>query len=161
MEAVQGQKTNRTWIIVAVVVGVLLCCCCLLAGGALAYTAFTTSTAVSEFQEEVPFFEETEPGEEIPFEFPGMDEAVPQGGLGDDLLRANTWTYVMLVIAIDGCEVTSAADTQIEVLSEPDSNGNWSERWEVQCADGSSTPVIVDFSPAAGGGTDLNVRLEE
>ena len=58
-------------------------------------------------------------------------DAVPQGGLGDDLLRTNTWGYVVTVAAIDGCTGPNAAETVITVTQEQDSAGVWKEQWVV------------------------------
>ncbi len=160
-------KSNRTWMVVAIVAGIFLCCCCLGVGGVLAYGAYTASTAVSDVQEEfAPFVEEFESGEsdpsteETPFDLP-IFGGIPQGGRGDDLLRTDTWTYVLFTAALAGCEPTDPDATEIEVTQQPDENGNWSERWVVQCLNMDPVPVIVDFAPTAQGGTDISVRLEK
>lgn len=176
---VQPKKPN-TMLIVGIVVAVLLCCCCLVVIGAFTLlgpaVSQTFSTINSDFEltavPDLPIDPELpgnpEPSDpsqsDDPFEMPEIpalpSDAVPQGGLGDDLLRVNTWSYVLIGAAASGCTSPNPATTVIEVTQEPDSNGVWEERWTVDCGDGTEKPFDITFTPNPNGGTDINVKLQ-
>jgi Flp pilus assembly pilin Flp len=85
-------------------------------------------------------------------------DLIPQGGRGDDVVRASAWAYVLVATSTDGCSFNpKASDTTIKVTQEPDSDGVWKEEWTVACDDGSKKPYNVTFTPSASGGTDIKV----
>jgi hypothetical protein len=171
------KKNNTVLIIVAVVVA-LLCCCCLLAGAAFAFAGPAINNTFESIQEDLyetpyegmpasedmPYSEDTPSGDgEWDLGDYGLSGYIPSGGLGDDTLRTDTWFYVNLSAAAQGCVVpaTGAQNTTIEVTQDPDSSGAWSERWTVPCEDGTTKAFAVSFTPAAGGGTDISVSLDK
>lgn len=177
-------KKNNTVLIVVAVVVALLCCCCLLAGVAFAVAGPAITNTFERIEEdlyEMPYegmpefedmpnyeatpYSEDNPSGEGEWEFGdyGLSDYIPSGGLGDDTLRTDTWFYVNLSAAAQSCVIpaTGAQDTVIEVTQDPDSSGAWRERWTVPCEDGSTKPFAVTFTPAAGGGTDISVSLDE
>jgi hypothetical protein len=159
-------KKMNTALIIGIVVVVLLCCCCIIVGGG-GYYYF--STKVKDTYSSINEALQTPVVPEIPViplptneagtpEIPAMpDNLIPQGGLGDDLLRANTWGYVLTGAAMSGCAATDPTKTSIEVLEKPDSAGAWKEKWTVTCDDGTQKAFDVAFTPGAQGGTDINV----
>jgi hypothetical protein len=176
-------KKSNTGLIIGIVAAVILCCCCLIVVGGYAF--YSVSSAVEStyssieimltpgaegFEDfpvipEIPEFPTDESGlpeipavPEIPYSY---GDAIPQGGLGDDILRANTWGYVIITAAISGCTATDASKVVIEVLDQPDSAGAWREKWTVSCDGGSQKSFDVAFSPGAQGGTDIDVKASE
>ncbi len=181
---VSQPKKSNTGLIIGIVVAVLLCCCCILVGGgaAIYYKAQSSvSDIYSSLNEQLtalpneipslqdltlepPSFDATsEPGSpnatQPPLNLNIPSDTVPQGGLGDDILRTQAWTYSLLTVAMSGCSVPTAKDTTIEVLEKPDANGVWKERWTVACGDSKTIPVDITFTPSSGGGTDISVTL--
>ncbi len=179
MQTPSQPKSNRTMIIVAVIV-VVLCCCCIvvvaglaIAGGSITKTFSNIENGLStpgvpdiDLMTAVPDSGGQPEATTAPDSgaapdattLPSFSDAIPDGGLGDDILRANTWTYVILTAAISGCEATDPKSTQIEVTQQPDASGVWVEQWTVTCADGSTKAMNVTFTPASGGGTDISVK---
>ena len=87
-----------------------------------------------------------------------LNSAIPQGGLGDDVLRADAWGYVLAASAIKGCNASDATKTTISVFQKPaSSTSSWVEKWTVTCMDGSNATFVVTFTPSKGGGTDVSV----
>jgi hypothetical protein len=80
----------------------------------------------------------------------------PEGGLGNDILRNNTWQYVAAAAQGRGCDQPLGADTKTEVLQEPQ-NGVWTEKWNVARASGDSYPFEVIFTLDATGAT-FNIK---
>lgn len=173
-------KNTNIALIAGIAAVIILCCCCVIVIGG--YAVYSISSTVQEtyssfetfmtpgapgFEEfpaipEIPEIPTSEPGmpaipsiPELPSTF---DDLIPQGGLGDDLLRTDTWVYVMAGAAMTGCTVTEPSQTVIEVLAQPDSAGVWQEKWTVTCEDGSTKSFDVTFSPSAQGGTDISVK---
>lgn len=174
------KKNNTVLIIVAVVVA-LLCCCCILAIAGFAFLGPAVENTFESIQEDLnempyegmpdsedmPYNEDTPYSEETPsgdgeWDF-GLSGYIPVGGLGDDTLRTDTWFYVNLSAAAQGCVIpaTGSQETVIEVTQSPDSSGAWSERWTVPCEDGTNKAFAVSFTPAADGGTDISVSLDK
>lgn len=171
---VEPPKKNNTVLIVAAVVVALLCCCCVLAAGAFAFLGPTVGNTFETIEqginEEYPYEEEF-PYEEAPYSgeedysdyYPeALSDYIPAGGLGDEILRTDTWFNLNFAAAVGGCVIPSdgAKDTSIEVLQDPDSNGTWKERWTVPCEDGSNKAFSITFTPAASGGTDFSIESE-
>lgn len=166
------KKTN-IGLMIGIAAVIALCCCCLIVIGG--YALYSVSSAVGSTYSsievlltpgaegfegfpvipEIPSLPTDESGiPEIPY---SSDNFIPQGGLGDEVLRANTWAYVMTVSAMSGCVATEASKTSIEVLQEPDSAGNWKEKWIVTCDDGAKKSFDVAFSPNSQGETTIDV----
>lgn len=156
------KKTN-IGLIIGVVAVVLLCCCCLIIIGGYAF--FSVSRAVQGTYSSIEImltpgaedFEDLPAIPEMPASPYGSDDFIPQGGLGDEVLRADAWVYVMAASAMSGCAATDASQTTIEVSQEPDSAGVWKEKWTVTCDDGAKKSFDVTFSPSAQGGTTIDV----
>lgn len=145
-----------------VVVVALLCCCAVtviamltIMGPAIGRTFSSINDAMTP---SMPGFPTMPPDSDFP---QTPSDMVPQGGRGDEVLRASAWGYVLISAAVDGCSFNAeASETTIEITQEPDSSGEWEERWTVVCDDGSEKPYQVTFTPSAGGGTDINVTNE-
>lgn len=154
MEAVpvsEAPKKNQTLLIVAGVAAALCCCTIVLAvAGYIGYTTIqNTQTDIQPFEDATPEFGVPD-DEEIPteeFEIPSTDFGVgeaPVGGLGNDILRNDTWQYVAFAAMGQGCDQPLGEETQIEVLQEPQ-NGVWVEQWNVACASGESYAYEIEF----------------
>jgi hypothetical protein len=170
---VEQPKKSNTGLIIGIVVVVLLCCCCLVVIAGLTFLGPVVNNVFSSVNQGLE--NPTVPG--IPAvpnlpsmpsetEIPGMPtispDAVPQGGLGDDVLRANTWAQVLLAVMLKdptGCTAPSAAETAISVLQKPDSDGVWKEQWTVACGAGKTVPVDVTFTPGTSGVTDISITV--
>lgn len=155
----QPQKSITGWII-GIVVIVLLCCCCAVV---VIATLTLMGPAVGNVFSTINMGIMT-PNPDLSFPPPAFDltespsALVPEGGNGDQVLRASAWGYVLITAALDGCSYNpKASETQIKVTQEPDSKGVWKEEWTVVCDDGSKKPYDVTFTPSAGGSTDINV----
>lgn len=143
------ESKNRTPLILAISAIILLCCCL-----ALGITGYFTYITMQTSQTESPPLEEVTPEifepDAVPtdtFEVPSTDLGIgdaPTGGLGNDILRNDTWQYVAFAAMGQGCDQPIGADTQIEVLQEPQ-NGVWVEKWTVGCASGETYPYEVEF----------------
>jgi len=147
----------------AIAVVVLLCCCSLAVIGILTmmgpaigrtFSSINNSLMTPNFPDDFP--------DDFPtpdFDMPdGSFQNIPEGGRGDEILRASAWGYVVIAATLDNCTFTpQASDTRIEVTQEPDASGEWKEEWTVTCDDGSEKPYDVTFTPSAGGGTDVSV----
>jgi hypothetical protein len=178
-------KKSNTGLIIGIVVAVVLCCCCVAVIAGLTLLGPAVGNIFSSVNQglKTPGEPETPALTEMPSmpietsepvappmsdgtsepSMPGMPtlsaDLVPQGGLGDDLLRANTWAQVALAAALADCNSPTAAETTIEVTQQPDSNGVWKEQWTVACGAGKTLPVDVTFTPSSGGGTDISVTV--
>ncbi|HLO33245.1 MAG TPA: hypothetical protein VK249_29120 [Anaerolineales bacterium] len=146
-------RNNRTlWIIAAAVMA--LCCCGLVVAVAGFYGFFTIRSVATQV---------------IPNEFPTppLDFATPQlnadpgeaptGGLGNDILRNDTWTYVAAAAVGQGCDQPIGPNSTIEVLQQPDANGVWVEKWTVACGSGDPYAFEVTFTPDSTGAT-FNIK---
>lgn len=161
---VEQPKKSNIPLIIGIVVAVLLCCCCLVIAGVVLFMGPMVGNVYSSVNQQLTAMPEipsmpdgtSEPSDDPTI--PGLpSDVIPQGGLGDDVLRANTWAYVIIVAATDGCSTPNAADTAITVTQKQDAGGVWKERWLVACDGSKSVPVDVTFTPSASGGTDINV----
>jgi hypothetical protein len=162
MPVTQPKKSN-TGMIIGIVVVVLLCCCCLVTVGVVLYMRSSVNNVFSSINQQLTAMPEipsmpsgtSEPSSpSVPSLPSGL---IPEGGLGDQTLRATTWGYVITTAALSGCTATDASKTTIDVLSQPDSAGVWKEKWTVTCEDGSNKSFDVSFTPSASGGTDIKV----
>jgi hypothetical protein len=137
-------KKNQALIIIAA--AIVLCCCCVVLGAAgyYGYTQLYRSQGVPP-----------QPIEDVTPVIPGDSESptteplltageAPTGGLGNDVLRNDTWQYVAAAAQGLGCDRPIGADTTIDVLQQPQ-NGVWKEKWTVACASGDSYPFEVEF----------------
>ena len=155
-------KKNRTpWIIAGAIVA--LCCCGLIAAVAGFY-GFTTLRSVAtqvlpleEFTPAIPEeFATPSLDLETPFDTPGVNAdpgEAPTGGLGNDILRHDTWQYLAAAAVGQGCDRPVGADSTIEVLQQPDSSGVWVEKWTVACSSGNSYAFEVKYTLDSTGAT--------
>jgi len=144
-------KSNRTlWIIVGAVIA--LCCCGVLVAVAGFYS-FTTIRSVSTQVQPLVEFTPSVPDE---FETPipdGNPGEAPTGGLGNDILRNDTWSYVAAAAVGQGCDRPIGPNSTIEVLQQPDASGVWVEKWTVICRSGDSYAYEVTYTLDATGAT--------
>ena len=165
----EPQKSNKGLMIgvggIAIVV--LLCCCLAIVViaamtimGPVIGNVFSTINN-SLLTPSVPDFSTlpaTPDISDIPTLSSDVSDLIPQGGRGDEILRASAWAQVILSTSLEGCSYNpNASDTQIEVTQEPDSSGVWEEQWAVTCDDGSTKPYNVTFTPTTGGSAEINV----
>ena len=149
-----AKKNQNILLIIAVVIGV--CCFCLLIG---AIALYSYSSIRGGDPQEPPAFESTVPALPDDSELPSDDsESVPdssdfddgageapEGGLGNDILRNDTWEVVASSAVGQGCDGPIAANSTIEVLQEPDSAGVWLEKWTVVCRSGDEYAYEVEY----------------
>ena len=144
-------KKNNTPLIIAVVALVLCCCCAALA--IAGYYGYNTVRSTDDFlplptEEAVPVIPDaSEEPTFDPFQTPGE---APTGGLGDDILRNDTWTYVAATAQGQGCDQPLGEETTIDVLQEPQ-DGVWVEQWNVACASGDTYSYEITFTLDATG----------
>lgn len=164
------KKTN-TGLIIGIAATAVLCCCCVLGAGFLALTVmgpavnnvFSTInedllTPAAPDSEDFPALPTDEYGlPQIPESPYGYDNFIPQGGLGDEILRADTWVNVLTAAALSGCAASDPSKTTIEVIQQPNSEGMWKEKWTVTCDGGAKKSFDVTFTPSAQGGTNIDV----
>lgn len=130
-------RDNRIILIIVAVV-VVLCLCCLVIGVVGAINFFRIRSVDTQ---EVPFFESTVPAN------PDTDTEIgelPEGGLGNDILRLDTWDVVASSAIGQGCDRPIGANSTIEVLQEPE-EGAWLEEWTVVCRSGDSYAYEVEY----------------
>jgi hypothetical protein len=152
VEATQARRKQRT--IVLVVAAVALCCACL----AVAIAIFSWNSIRGVGTDALPVEEVTPSGSEnslTPSFDPNSAVATqgsnaepgeaPTGGLGNDILRNDTWQAVAAAAAGQGCDQPVGADSTIEVLQEPDAAGVWVEQWTVACQSGDSYAFEVEY----------------
>lgn len=157
---IEPEKKNQTPLIIAVV-AIALCCCCLV----IAIAGYYGYDTMRVTQSDILPFEDPTPDVELPstdqddFEVPSTDLGIgeaPTGGLGNDILRNDTWTYVAFAAMGQGCDEPIGSDSTIEVLQEPE-NGVWVEEWTVACASGDSYAYEVEFI-LDDTGTTFNIK---
>jgi hypothetical protein len=137
------EKKNQTLLIIAAVAIVLCCCCVILAvAGFFGYTRIRSAEGVPPQPVEEPVL--VNPTE------------APTGGLGNDILRNDTWQYVAAAAQGRGCDQPIGADTTIVVLQQPQ-NGVWVEEWDVACASGDRYKFEITFTPDATG-TNFDIK---
>jgi len=157
-------KTNRTSLLIAAI-AIVLCCFCVVVAVVGFYSYFTirrVETQVIPVEKVTPSIpdEITPPSSDSPLATPGFDPGVgepPAGGLGNDILRKDTWQYVAFAAMGQGCDNPMADDSTIEVLQEPDANGIWLEKWTVTCQSGDSYAYEVEYILDATGAT-FNIK---
>lgn len=142
-----GNKNNRN-IIIAVVAVVVLCCCCIVAG-IVGFYAFTTISSTRSSP--------SLPNDVIVPQPNSSAVDFPSGGLGNDILRNDTWQVIKSAAVAFGCDQPIAFDTEIKVLQQPDSAGYWKEEWTVACQSGNSVAFEVEFITDDTGVT-FNIR---
>jgi hypothetical protein len=146
-------RNNRTvWIIAAAVIG--LCCCGVIVAAAGFYGFFTIrSVATGVPPDEFP----TPPFDlETPFTTPETNTdpgEAPTGGLGNDILRHDTWQYVAAAAVGQGCDQPIGPNSTIDVLQQPDAGGGWVEKWTVVCRSGDSFAYQVTYTTDSSGAT--------
>ncbi len=132
----QGKGKNNRTILIAVIAVVVLCCCCLLLGVA-GLSIFRANRSVESFQEQ--------PSDQlIPQSDFGNDDP-PSGGLGNDVLKNDTWNVMAPAAVALGCDHPVGANSTIEVIQQPDANGVWIEHWNVACQSGDAYLFEVQF----------------
>lgn len=166
----ETQKRRRQRTIVLTVAAVALCCACL----ALAVAIYSWSsvrggasdldTVPGEEAEPTPSGPENsltpsfDPNSVVATPGTNTDAGeAPTGGLGNDILRNDTWQAIAGAATGLGCDQPVGADSTIEVLQEPDASGVWVEQWTVACQSGDSYDFEVEFVPD-GTGTTYNIR---
>ena len=160
--SVEPQKSNTGLMIgIGAAVVVLLCCCvAVIVIAALTLMAPVVGKTFSTINNDIimtsmPNLPATPDLSGIPTLSPDI---IPQGGRGDEILRASAWANVLVAASLDGCSYNpKASATTIKVTQEPDSDGLWKEEWTLVCDDGSKKPYDLTFTPSAGGGTDIKV----
>jgi len=135
-------KKNQTPLIIAAF-SIVLCCCGLVlaVAGYYGYIRINSTQGVPQgpIQDVAP-----DDLQSPTLESSDTVGAAPEGGLGNDILRSDTWQYVASAAIGQGCDQPIGADTNIEVLQDPQ-NGVWTEKWTVACASGDSYPFEVEF----------------
>lgn len=143
-------KKNQTPLILAIVAIVLCCCCFVLAIAGYAFRINRIrSIPQPPSQDVVPI--PTHDLQSPTLESSDIGEA-PEGGLGNDTLRNDTWVWVASSAQGRGCDQPIGTDTTIEVLQEPQ-DGIWVEKWTVACASGESYAYEIRFTLDATGTT--------
>jgi hypothetical protein len=161
-EEAKTRRRRRTIVIVIAVIG--LCCACVVAGIALYSWNAIQGGGIQEFptsefpvevtQEAMTVVPDTDSDSQEAGTDPGE---APTGGLGNDILRNDTWQAVAAAAEGQGCDQPIGADSTIEVLQEPDAAGVWVEEWTVACASGDSYAYEVEYILDATGAT-FNIR---
>ena len=162
----KARRRQRT--IVLVIAAIALCCVCL----AIAVAIYSWS-AIRGGGEDLDLIPEAEtapsnpensltpsfvPTTSVDPNVPDADAGeAPTGGLGNDILRNDTWQVVAAAAAGQGCDQPVGADSTIEVLQEPDAGGVWVEQWTVACSSGDSYAFEVEYILDNTGAT-FNIR---
>jgi hypothetical protein len=145
-------RGNRTLYTILAVILILFCCCVvLIAAGYYYYRQNILTIPVEPTEESTPGVSPTS-ASVSPSAPSGEIGQAPEGGLGNDILRNDTWQYVAAAAQGRGCDEPMGADTKIEVLQQPQ-NGVWVEQWNVACASGNSYPFEITFMIDATGAT--------
>jgi hypothetical protein len=160
----EAKDRRRQRTIVLVIAGIALCCVCLAIGVAIySWSAIRGGGAdldVVPEAETAPSNPENSltpsfaPTTSVDPDVPDADAGeAPTGGLGNDILRNDTWQAVAAAAAGQGCDQPVGADSTIEVLQEPDAAGVWVEQWTVACSSGDSYAFEVEYILDATGAT--------
>jgi hypothetical protein len=142
-------------IILIVVAAIILCCGCLVVVALFLYGWLNVQSVQQEFPTaEFP----SVATQEVMTVAPDSDLGEPPaGGLGNDILRNDTWQAVAAAAVGQGCNQPVGQESTIEVLQEPDANGRWLEKWTVACSSGASYAFEVEYILDATGAT-FNIR---
>jgi hypothetical protein len=155
----ETKKRRRQRTIVLLVAAAVLCCVCLVVAVAI-YSwssvqggASDLDTPAEEESESTPSGPENsltpsfDPNSSVATPGTNVDPGeAPTGGLGNDILRNDTWQAVAAAAAGQGCDQPVGADSTIEVLQEPDAAGFWVEQWQVACESGDSYTFEVEYT---------------
>ncbi len=154
----EPQKKFPTGLVIGIVALVLCCCCVIIILVGLTLMGPMVGNVFSTINQDLenPSVPEVPAMPEIPT-IPAS--LVPQGGLGDEILRTDAWAQVAIAAALADCSNPSAAETTIKITQKPDAGGAWKELWTVSCGAGKTIPVEVDYTPSASGGTDFSVTV--
>ena len=157
---VSVNKNRTLWIIATVIA---LCCCSVIVAAAAFYGFFTirsVGTQPPPLEEFTPSIPEEFPTPSIDLETPFVTPDIitdpgeaPTGGLGNDILRNDTWQYVAAAAVGQGCNRPIGPNSTIEVLQQPDASGVWVEKWTVICRSGDSYAFEVTYTLDATGAT--------
>ena len=150
-----SRNVNQRTILI-IVAAIVVCCGCLAAVALGLYGWFTIRDVQTQ---EFPTAEfPSVVTQEVMTVAPGSDPGeAPTGGLGNDILRTDTWQAVAAAAVGQGCDQPSGEDSTIEVLQEPDASGVWVEKWTVACSAGDSYAFEVEYILDATGAT-FNIR---
>jgi hypothetical protein len=144
-------KKNRTLLIIAAVAIVLCCGCLVLAiAGYYGYTRMKSTQGLPPQPVENPVPVIPSDSQSPTLEPSNTAGDAPTGGLGNDILRNDTWQYAAAAARAKGCDQPIGADTKIVVLQQPQ-NGVWVEEWTIACASGDSYPFEITFTLDATG----------
>lgn len=142
----QSVKKNQAPLIIAGV-AIALCCCLVMLGslGFYVYRSFGENQPIPTEPDEdfTPIPSDTDSSTAVPEEGIIVDE-VPVGGLGNDILRHDTWQVISGAAIGKGCDQPLGSQSTIEVLQEPE-NGTWVEKWTVACQSGDTYAFEVEF----------------
>ena len=149
-----SNTNQRTILIIAA--AIVLCCGCLTVAAVGFYSWFTFQSVQTQ---EFPTMEfPSVVTQEAMTVAPGSDLGEPPtGGLGNDILRNDTWQAVAAAAEGQGCDQPLGEESTIEVVQEPDANGVWVEEWTVACSSGDSYAFEVEYILDATGAT-FNIR---
>jgi hypothetical protein len=136
--SVQEKPASRNRTIIIVVVIIIALCGCLIA----AVAGFYAFIAIRS-EESSPTQPTVESYEFVPPPVIGIGSP-PDGGLGNDILKNNTWEILVPVAVGNGCEDPSGSLSTIEVLQQPE-NGVWYEQWTVMCSTGEAYAFEIEF----------------
>lgn len=154
MPSEKSGGTNRTILIIAGVVLVLGCCCLALFG--LGYYGYKYYGIGQPSQSGPEAFTPIPPiinsGPTAAVNSVNADEP-PAGGLGNDVLKNDTWRAVSAAAVGLGCDQPMGSQSSIEVLKQPDNAGVWDEKWTVACQSGKSYAFKVEFILDSTGAT--------
>ncbi len=145
--------TNRTVFIIAGVIIVL--CCCVLALAGLGYYGYKFYNGSQPSQSGPEAFTPIPPSTEATPTMVVNDTSTdepPAGGLGNDILKNDTWHAVSAAAEGLGCDKPLGSQSTIDVLQQP-SNGVWAEKWTVACQSGKSYAFQVTFTLDSTGAT--------
>ena len=162
----KARRRQRT--IIWVIAGVALCCACLVVAIAIYSWSSVRGGAGDLDTPPGPEATQSDPENSLTPSFdPNSSVATqgsnadpgeaPTGGLGNDILRNDTWEAVAAAAVGQGCDRPVGADSTIEVLQEPDAGGVWVEQWTVACSSGDSYAFEVEYILDATGAT-FNIR---
>ena len=150
-------KTNQRTILI-VIAALVLCCGCLGVAAIGFYGWNTLRVSTQEFPtSEFPSVVTQEAMTEAPNINAADPGEAPTGGLGNDILRNDTWQAIAAAAVGQGCDQPIGADSTIEVLQQPDASGVWVEKWTVACQSGDSYAYEVEYVLDATGAT-FNIR---
>jgi nitrate reductase NapE component len=150
-------RKNKTLLIIAIIAIVLLCGCLTVA--VAGYYGFIAIRSVETQISPIEDFEIPSAEPDSTFDTPDPSDGVgepPTGGLGNDILRNDTWQYIGPAAIGLGCDQPVGPNSTIEVLQEPD-GGVWKEKWIVACASGETYSFEVEYILDDTGAT-FNIR---